>query len=157
MQQIDFGVEGINGPICCLKVDLASKNNKMRSFVKSVEQREALYCGHYSLEGHEQVLARASTKGRFNRILRVTGIPYSPQPTLQESEGCEAFADSMAAPCKKRKCGSGGGAGSSMFRWQKGLLSLAIDSGPSPKAASALPDASRPATRCSATPRPQSM
>lgn len=46
--------------------------------MKNIEQRAVLYCGLYSIEEHEQVLARMSMKGGFNRILRAVRIPYSP-------------------------------------------------------------------------------
>lgn len=62
VQKIDFRVEGINGPICCPKVDLVSKKNKARSLMKNIEQRAVVYCGHYWIEEHEQVLARTAKK-----------------------------------------------------------------------------------------------
>lgn len=45
LEMVNFGVDGIDRPICCLKVDLASKKKVARSFVSTVEQWAVLYCG----------------------------------------------------------------------------------------------------------------
>lgn len=144
LDMINIRVDGIEGPICCLKVDLAGKKNSARSFVKTVEWRAVLYCGGYSPLVHEQVLLRTAMKGRFNRVLHCTGILYSLRAAPQEGKAEEGIAVPAAASRKKMKRGSGGGVGPSKSRWRKGLLPLNVDSGSSPEGGFVAPNAPRP-------------
>lgn len=130
LAMVNFEVEGIDGPFCCLKFNLDQKRSKAKSFVRDIEYRVALYCGRYSQDEHKLVLSCMATSGRFNRILSFVEIPYSPRKVPRGGDD-EALAG-LATADKKRKCGSDCGDGSTRSRPRKGLLPLSIDSGSSP-------------------------